>query len=70
MVERVTRSGVRVSLAPAAQRRIASAARAVERLARGDGSTYGVNTGLGAFVTRRVDPSQASELSRNLILSH
>jgi histidine ammonia-lyase len=29
-----------------------------------------VTTGLGAFVNRRVDPSQAAELSRNLILSH
>lgn len=69
-VERVSRTAIRASLAPAARRRIAAAARSVARLARGDGPTYGVNTGLGAFVTRRVDPSQAAELSRNLILSH
>ena len=69
-VERVSRNRVRVSLTAAALRRIAAAARSVERLARGDGSTYGINTGLGAFVTRRVDPAQAAELSRNLVLSH
>ncbi len=69
-VERVSRNRARVSLTSAAKRRIAAAARSLERLAHGKHPTYGVNTGLGAFVTRRVDPAQAAELSRNLILSH
>lgn len=69
-VERAARNHPRVSITPAARGRIAAAARSVERLARGNGSTYGVNTGLGAFVARRVEPAQAAELSRNLVLSH
>lgn len=69
-VERVARHAAPVSIAAAARSRIAAAAKSVERLSLGEGPTYGVNTGLGAFVARRVERSQAAQLSHNLILSH
>jgi histidine ammonia-lyase len=31
---------------------------------------YGINTGFGIFADKRIDPSESSKLSRNLILSH
>jgi len=69
-IETVARKDVKVSLNPAARRTIQASADSLEALASQPAPVYGVNTGYGIFSDRRIDPDDASALSRNLILSH
>lgn len=40
----------------------------VESAAAGDAPVYGINTGFGVLAERRIDPGEASRLSRNVIM--
>ncbi len=57
-------------LDPQARQRIASNHELVRHLVDAPESYYGINTGFGVFVDRRIDAAQAARLSRNLVLSH
>ncbi len=60
----------RVTLAPAARRRMQASRDAVQRaIERGDVS-YGINTGFGAFANRVIPTAKTRKLQLNLIRSH
>jgi histidine ammonia-lyase len=60
----------RVTLAPAAKRRMQASRDAVQRaIERGDVS-YGINTGFGAFANRVIPAAKTRKLQLNLIRSH
>jgi histidine ammonia-lyase len=62
--------GDAVAFGDAARGRV-EAARAVVERAVADGRTlYGITTGFGALAGTRIDPSQAAELQRGIVLSH
>jgi histidine ammonia-lyase len=69
--ERVLRGRVeRLSLAPAARRRVEEARRCLAGLlARGD-TLYGVNTGFGKLASQRIEPHEVLSLQENLLRSH
>jgi len=60
----------RVVLDDSARDRIDKSAKILERLASSKTPIYGVNTGYGIFADRRLDSSQASKISENLVMSH
>ncbi|MEX0601742.1 MAG: aromatic amino acid lyase, partial [Bacteroidota bacterium] len=64
------RGPVRVSLTPAARRRVAVARNLVEEWVRSDETVYGVTTGFGEFSSIRISRSDIRRLQENLILSH
>ena len=76
--ERLTLAQIREMLAtPAklvlttnAQKRITESRSVVERLASGDTSYYGINTGFGILAHKRISPADVDKLQENLILSH
>jgi histidine ammonia-lyase len=70
LVKRIAAGGARVGLDPRALERIKSARAVVERAVASDGRIYGVTTGFGRLKNVRIDPNEAIELQRNLILSH
>jgi histidine ammonia-lyase len=53
-----------------AQKRITESRSVVERLASGDTSYYGINTGFGILAHKRISPADVDKLQENLILSH
>ncbi len=60
-----------VELAPAALQRLAGSRAALERrMADGEATIYGVNTGFGRLSQVRIEPQNLLKLQRNLILSH
>jgi len=60
----------KITLSVEATRRVQQAAAAVERL-MGDGEiAYGITTGFGAFKGKLIPEEQASELQRNIMMSH
>ena len=60
----------RLSLAPAARRRVEQARRCVvDLLERGD-TLYGVNTGFGKLANQRIAPHDVLALQENLLRSH
>ncbi len=69
-VGRVAREGLRVSLSPEAEGRMARNRAYVERLIAEGRTVYGVTTGFGRFATTRIPAPQVRELQRNLLLSH
>ncbi|MGB8327595.1 MAG: aromatic amino acid lyase, partial [Steroidobacteraceae bacterium] len=69
-IEQFERSRPAVTLAPAARARLATARQAVERAAGSATPTYGINTGFGAFATRKVDAADLAQLQLNLVRSH
>jgi histidine ammonia-lyase len=69
-VEAVARRGAGARLDPGARTRMAaSRATVVELVERAD-PVYGVTTGFGDLVTRRIDPADARRLQENLLISH
>ncbi|HXW51118.1 MAG TPA: histidine ammonia-lyase [Candidatus Acidoferrales bacterium] len=70
LVRRVAVDRIPVALRPDALARIRSARDVVERAVAGNGHIYGVTTGFGRLKNVRIDPNEATELQRNLILSH
>jgi histidine ammonia-lyase len=70
-VWRVAVEGHPAGLAEAAVARMWAAREVVERSARdGDAATYGVNTGVGRFVSRAVPAPLARELQHRILRSH
>jgi histidine ammonia-lyase len=69
-VERVAGRKARAVLSPSARRRMDRGRRIIERLARGEDSVYGVNTGFGGLKGIRVPADRLEELQVNLIRSH
>src|SRR5262245_19705989 len=61
---------VRLSLAPAARRRVEQARRCLEDLIAGGATLYGVNTGFGKLANQRVGPAEVLALQENLLRSH
>ncbi|MCF7687078.1 MAG: histidine ammonia-lyase [Cephaloticoccus sp.] len=57
-------------LSAEAQSRIAASRAVVERLAAGNRSYYGINTGFGILAHQRISPEDVDKLQENLILSH
>jgi histidine ammonia-lyase len=57
-------------LNPAARARLAAGAAVVAAAARGSTAVYGVNTGFGAFASRRIEPEETALLQLNLVRSH
>jgi histidine ammonia-lyase len=66
----VARDGAAVSLGPDALDAMAASAAVVERLADSDEPVYGVSTGFGSLVQRRIPAERREELQRALIRSH
>ena len=69
-VEAVARFKAHVELDPSARDRIDQSAENLMRLTTSKTPIYGVNTGYGIFANRRLDSSQASKISENLVKSH
>jgi histidine ammonia-lyase len=69
-IEQFERARPAVTLAPAARARLVAARQAVERAAGSATPTYGINTGFGAFATRKVDAADLALLQLNLVRSH
>ncbi len=70
LVYRVAVDGAPVALDPRARDRIQAGRAVVEEAIRGDGRVYGVTTGFGRLKNVRIEPGQAEQLQRNLVLSH
>jgi histidine ammonia-lyase len=70
LVKRVAVDGERVGLCAEAVARIEQAREVVERAVASNGRIYGVTTGFGRLKNVRIEPREATELQRNLILSH
>jgi histidine ammonia-lyase len=69
-IDQVSINPITVQLSEHAYSEVEVASQAIQRLAESDHAIYGVNTGFGIFADNRVSPDHASEISRNLILSH
>ena len=69
-IESVARFKTLVDLHNSARDRIAQSAKNLKRLATSKTPIYGVNTGYGIFANIRLDSSQASKISENLVMSH
>jgi histidine ammonia-lyase len=69
--ERILRGQVeRLSLAPAARKRVEQARRCVEDLLAEGATLYGVNTGFGKLSGQRIPPQEVLALQENLLRSH
>ncbi len=69
--ERVLHGQVeRLTLAPAARRRIEQSRRCVEDLLASGATLYGVNTGFGKLANQRIAPQEVLALQENLLRSH
>jgi histidine ammonia-lyase len=69
-VETVARGGARVTLSPAAARKVQKAHEVVLRILDGGAQVYGVNTGFGHLKDIRIPRDQLDLLQLNLIRSH
>ena len=66
----VARRGDRVELSRDAMAKITKARQVVEDAAAAERAVYGINTGIGHLATVRIDPAEARDLQRDLLLSH
>jgi histidine ammonia-lyase len=62
--------GAHVAFEPSARERVRAARHVIERALADDRTIYGVTTGFGALADTRIDPAQAGELQRGIVLSH
>ena len=69
-VEAVARHGALVSLDVHARERMQEARDVIESLVAEGAVVYGVTTGFGDLATTFIDPAQAGQLQRNLLMSH
>jgi histidine ammonia-lyase len=60
----------RLSLAPAARKRVERSRRALEALMATGATIYGVNTGFGKLSNQRIAPDEVLALQENLLRSH
>ncbi|MDQ6768084.1 MAG: histidine ammonia-lyase [Candidatus Eremiobacteraeota bacterium] len=70
LVARVATDGVPVALDDGARAGIRAARDIVEHAVAGSARVYGVTTGFGRLKNVKIEPAEAQELQRNLILSH
>jgi histidine ammonia-lyase len=69
--ERILRGQIeRLSLSPAARKRVEQARRCVESLLAEGATIYGVNTGFGKLSGQRIPPQEVLALQENLLRSH
>lgn len=61
---------VRLTLDPALWPGIEASAAVVARAALGEAAVYGVNTGFGQLVKRRIAPADVLQLQRRIVMSH
>ena len=66
----VARGGRQVELDAATAGRMRASRAVIERLVAGGATVYGVTTGFGDLADVRIEPTQTSELQRNLVRSH
>ena len=69
-VVRVARAGIEVQASTEARQILQQSRDVVERIAKGDTPVYGINTGLGALKSFRVDQSNVTEFQNNILRSH
>lgn len=69
-VAAAARGGVRIEVAAPARDKVRAARALVEKVARSDAPTYGINTGFGTLAEVRIPKGDLQKLQRNLILSH
>lgn len=69
-VERVARDGVAVALSTQAIANMDAARELVETLGDSELSTYGLNTGVGRFLDKKIPAGLTSELQRRVLRSH
>src|SRR6516164_8506300 len=60
----------RLSLAPAARRRVEESRRCLNDLLAQGATVYGVNTGFGKLSNQRIEPHEVLALQENLLRSH
>ncbi len=60
----------RLSLAPAARKRVERARRCLDNLIATGATVYGVNTGFGKLANQRIAPDEVLALQENLLRSH
>src|SRR5713101_201160 len=60
----------RLSLAPAARKRVERARRCLDDLLAAGKSIYGVNPGFGKLANQRIEPQEVLALQENLLRSH
>jgi histidine ammonia-lyase len=60
----------RLSLAPAARKRVERARRCLDSLMAAGATVYGVNTGFGKLANQRIEPDEVLALQENLLRSH
>jgi histidine ammonia-lyase len=60
----------RLSLAPAARKRVERSRRCLDDLLAAGESIYGVNTGFGKLANQRIEPQEVLALQENLLRSH
>jgi histidine ammonia-lyase len=70
LLKSVAVDGARVALDRRALARIVAARDVVERAVASNGRIYGVTTGFGRLKNVHIEPAEAVELQRNLIISH
>jgi histidine ammonia-lyase len=70
LVKSIASDGVAVALDERARLQIQAAREVVERAVASNGRIYGVTTGFGRLKNVKIDPAEATELQRNLIVSH
>jgi histidine ammonia-lyase len=70
LVKSIASDRIPVELDDRALSKIQAAREVVERAVASNGRIYGVTTGFGRLKNVRIDPAQAKELQRNLIVSH
>src|SRR5260370_16913408 len=69
-VERVSKTGEPVRLAPESIAAMQHSRAVVEKLAAGDARVYAVNAGVGLLADVRVPTEQLEQLQRNVVRSH
>ncbi len=60
----------RLTLGPAARKRVEQSRRCLERLIAAGETIYGVNTGFGKLANQRIEPEEVLALQENLLRSH
>ncbi len=60
----------RLTLAPAARKRVEKSRRVLESLIASGATIYGVNTGFGKLSNQRIEPDEVLALQENLLRSH
>src|SRR5687767_6710735 len=69
-VWRVAHDGLPVALAPEAAERMRASRAVIDELVGSDAVVYGVTTGFGDLVSKRISAADSARLQENLLISH